>query len=77
VSTKSFMAKVQADSTNTWTSNALRFATAEEAHAYGSNLEDRWSAVRAVCIAPSDDEVNYCWNFASHRAYPLKESDNG
>ena len=42
-----------------WTSNALRFATAEEADRYGVDLAMRWTAVRDIRTVESDDPVNY------------------
>jgi hypothetical protein len=40
-------------------SNALRFATAEEAEHYATNLAATWEAVRDVRVVESSDPVNY------------------
>lgn len=56
---KSFAAEVIADSTGKWCGNALRFATADEAKAYGQDLESRWMSVTDLRVVPSDDPVNY------------------
>jgi len=49
-----------------WSSNSLRFATAEEALASAKELMDRWFVPvdgRAAC---SQDIVNYRFDFASN-----------
>jgi hypothetical protein len=43
-----------------WIGNTLRFATREEAHAYGVDLASRWFMVTAFRIVKSTDPVNYC-----------------
>ena len=43
---KPFKVEVQADSTETWAGNGLRFATEEVAEAYAQDLAMRWTAVR-------------------------------
>ena len=53
----SFKVEVIADSTGTWCSNGLRFATAAEADEYGANLALRWTAVREYRVAPSEEPV--------------------
>ena len=40
-------------------SNSLRFATREEAEAYGADLWRRWLAVVDRRVVTSDDPVNY------------------
>jgi len=55
---ESFKAEVQADSSGTWASNALRFATTEEAEAYAEDLASRWTLVRETRVVASDDPVN-------------------
>lgn len=42
-----------------WNSNALRFATKEEAEYSARDLAGRWMLVTAHRAAPSDDPVNY------------------
>jgi len=44
-----------------WSSNALRFATKEEAEANAKNLMSRWLLVTATRAFPSSDPVNYRW----------------
>ncbi len=55
----SYMVEVQADSTSTWRSNAVRLATAEEAEAYGRDLYSRWVLVRGKRVVESSDPVTY------------------
>lgn len=54
----SFKLEVQADSSGDWTSNALRFATKDEAEAYGADLFARWMAVRVMRVIESEEPVN-------------------
>ena len=42
-----------------WNYNSLRFATKEEAEAYGKDLFSRWMLVREWEAQESDDPVNY------------------
>jgi hypothetical protein len=42
-----------------WASNALRFATAEEAGHYWADLFRRWFALEGWRIAECDEPVNY------------------
>jgi hypothetical protein len=53
----SFKAEVIADSSGKWCSNGLRFATREEAEAYGLDLSLRWTAVRDYRVVESEDPV--------------------
>ena len=46
---------------NKWHSNALRFATREEAEANAKDLMRRWMLVTATRAAESTDPVNYAW----------------
>lgn len=62
----SWQPEVQADSTGTWATNALRFATKEEAEASAKGLMGRWMLVTAIRAFPSPDPVNYRWNFNTH-----------
>ena len=55
---KSFKGEVIADSTNTWVSNACRFATEREAAVYVNDLARRWMLVRQVRAAESDEPVS-------------------
>ena len=47
--------------------DGLRFATDAEARAYGHDLEWRWTLVREMRVAPSDEPVNCHWDFETHR----------
>jgi hypothetical protein len=44
-----------------WDGNALRFATEQEALENAHDLMNRWFAVTAVRVVPSDDPVNYAY----------------
>jgi hypothetical protein len=55
---RSYKVEVIADGSGTWCSNALRFATAEEADAYGTDLASRWTLVREWRVVATTDEVN-------------------
>lgn len=55
----SWKSEVIADNSGVWSSNALRFATAEEAKIYVADLSMRWLAVRETRVVESDDPVNY------------------
>jgi hypothetical protein len=57
----SWKAEIIADSSGKWTSNGLRFATLEEARAYGADLYARWAAVRQVRHVECADPVNHSW----------------
>jgi hypothetical protein len=56
---KSFKPEVIADSSGEWASNALRFATKEEAEANVRDLSMRWILVRETRVVESDEPVNY------------------
>jgi hypothetical protein len=68
----SWKVEVIADSSGTWCSNALRFASREEAKTYGDNLASRWTAVREVRTTPSTDPPNYV--FRSGALEPLEHA---
>lgn len=55
----SWKSEVIADSSGKWTANALRFATAQEAKSYGTDLMMRWTAVRDVREVESEDPVSH------------------
>ena len=44
--TTSYKVEVQANSSEGWSSNSLRFATGFEAQLYGADLFSRWTAIR-------------------------------
>ena len=56
----SYKVEVLVSGETTWASNALRFATTQEAEIYGKDLFRRWLAVKEWRIAESDEAVNYC-----------------
>jgi hypothetical protein len=56
---QSWKPEVQADATDQWYANALRFATKEEAEMSARSLASRWSSVRKWRVMESDDPVNY------------------
>jgi len=45
-----------------WCSNALRFATKDEAEKSARDLMRRWVLVRDCRAHQSDDPVNYLWD---------------
>ena len=51
----SYAPQVIADSSGTWSGNALRFATYDEAWANVNDLYARWTLVRDVRVVESDD----------------------
>ena len=51
----SWKPEVIADSSGKWSTNALRFATEEEASAYALDLALRWTLVRDVRATECDD----------------------
>ena len=53
----SFKPEVIADSSGKWISNALRFATEEEAKIYVDDLMRRWTAVRDTRVVEVDEPV--------------------
>ena len=53
----SFKPEVIADSSGKWSSNALRFATEEEAKIYVDNLMMRWTAVRDTRVVEVSEPV--------------------
>jgi len=55
----SFKPEVSTGSDPKFYSNALRFATREEAEARAMDLAMRWTAVRNWRAVESDDPVNY------------------
>ena len=58
---KSWKAQVIADSTGSWSDNAIRLPTQEQAEGYGRDLMMRWTAVRNMRAIQSKDPVNYDW----------------
>lgn len=66
---KSWKAEVQADSSGTWSGNALRFATENEAENYARDLYSRWTAVRQYRVVESDGRPTHQWD--GDRAVPI------
>lgn len=59
----SFKPEVQtAGDGDTWSGNALRFATYDEAYANARDLAGRWMMVTAYRAVESSDPVNYRWD---------------
>lgn len=57
----SYKPEVRADSSGIWSSNALRFATRDEATAYVKDLKWRWTSVRDTRVVEVDDPVSHAW----------------
>jgi len=57
----SYKPEVQTDDSGKWYSNALRFATKEEAEANVRDLMMRWFAVRETRATECDDPVTHQW----------------
>ena len=59
----SYIAEVNTagDPEGVFTGNMLRFATADEANGYVTDLAMRWTGVRDWRVTPSDDEVSHVW----------------
>lgn len=57
----SFACFVKTSGDSAGATNALRFATREEADAYGIDLACRWTAVREIETREMPEPVNYRW----------------
>ncbi len=57
----SFKCVVKVSGERGWHSNALRFATEEEAAKYAFDLFGRWALVRETKVVDSTDPVNWKW----------------
>jgi hypothetical protein len=57
----SWKPEVIADSSGKWYTNALRFATCEEARANVEALAGRWLAVREWRASECEDPVTHAW----------------
>jgi hypothetical protein len=66
----SWSGEVIADSNGKWSSNALRFATKEEAEGYVEALSLRWSSVIYWRVVESADPATHMWSISGDR---LKE----
>lgn len=67
----SFKPEVIADGSGKWNTNALRFATREEAQAWVDDLAQRWRLVIDKRVVESDDPVNYRFNFETTEIEPI------
>jgi hypothetical protein len=54
----SWKPEVVVDRSGDWVSNALRFATLEEAQSYVHDLPMRWAMVRDIRVVESTDPAN-------------------
>jgi len=54
----SFKVEVLVAGEKEWATNALRFATEDEAKGYGADLWRRWLAVKEWRVVASDEPVN-------------------
>jgi hypothetical protein len=57
----SYKVEVQTFGETKWSTNAIRFATQDEADKAGVDLAHRWTMLENWRVAPSDDPVNYKW----------------
>jgi len=57
----SFVAEVKTNNDPKWYRNAVIFKTWGEAHDYGLDLGNRWTAVVEMRVAETKDEPNYLW----------------
>jgi hypothetical protein len=57
----SFKVELIADTTGEWYGNQPRFATAEEAELYASDISSRWTSVRQSRVVPDEQPANYVW----------------
>ena len=67
----SYKPEVQTNSTGKWYSNALCFATEDEAYQNARNLARRWMAVSAYRAVTSDHPVTHVWTTTGLRQWPL------
>lgn len=68
-----FQAEFQAVRETSWNTNALVFATEEEAEAYARDLFSRWMGAQDWRVVDVDKEVNYIWDFEAHTYHPIGE----
>jgi hypothetical protein len=71
----SWKSEVQTDDTGKWYSNALRFATREEADAQVSDLKARWTSVMESRTVESSDPVNY--RYENHKLIAVANNIDG
>ncbi len=68
---KSFKVGCKSKGDLTWAYNGLRFATKEEASAYGRDLYSRWMGLDKYEVHASSEPVNY--KVVDGRAVPVKD----
>ena len=68
----SWKAEVQTIGDQSWNTNALRFATKEEAEAEGDRLARNWLLVTRTRATECDDPVNY--QMVDGKARPINQS---
>lgn len=69
----SWKPELQVSGENGWHTNALRFATKEEAEASAKELYGRWTMATAWRAAECEDPVNYRMNLETWEITPVKE----
>ena len=70
-----FVAEVRTGSDPKYYRNAVVFATWAEADNYGADLAYRWTAVRDMRVAETDEEPNYVWIHGNLLPISKKEAD--
>lgn len=64
--------KTEVEVEGKWSTNALRFATEKEAAAAGVELLSRWYVPTDSRPAPSDDPINYRFDFDQNKAIRIE-----
>lgn len=67
---------VQTGTDPTWYCNACVYATKEEAEEAGKELASRWMLVVDHEARPSDEPVNYRFDFELYRSVSLPKTDS-
>jgi hypothetical protein len=63
---------VRAIGETSYNSNALAFATPEEANSYGNELLSRWFGASDFEVRESSEPVNYIFNYQTGKAESIK-----
>jgi len=71
----SFKTEVQTREGGEWSTNAVRFATEKEAVEAGHELLSRWMVPIASRASPSDDPVNYRFDFEKYRPVMIEGAE--
>lgn len=69
--TKSWKPELQVSGEDGWHTNALRFATKEEAEASAQDTYGRWLLATAWRASESDDPVNYKLDLTTWQMTPV------